>query len=95
MDTLINVIAVIELKKKNSFEACVTHAKQLFTDYFDYDIRNLLILYPADCKTKEGQPFWSGPKRCPTAINFDINEDRHAMFVHTFANLIALSLGLE
>jgi len=85
---------VIELKKTNSFEACVTVAKQLFTDQFDYQIRDLLSLFPADYKTKEGQPFWSGPKRCPSPIPFDINNETHAMFVFTYANLIGFSLGI-
>jgi ubiquitin-activating enzyme E1 len=94
IDSLRNVIEVIELKTTNSFESCVAHAKQTFTDCFDYSIRDLLHLFPADHTTKEGQPFWSGPKRCPSPIPFDINDERHSMFVHTFANLIALSLGI-
>ena len=40
-------------------------------------------------------PFWSGPKRAPDAITFDVNDELTLMFIISCANLIAYNLGLE
>lgn len=37
--------------------------------------------YPVDAKTTEGAPFWSGPKRAPQILNFDINDEEHINFI--------------
>ena len=42
-----------------------------------------------------GQPFWSGPKRCPKVLNFDPNIDLHLDFVLAAANLLAAVYGIE
>ena len=42
-----------------------------------------------------GQPFWSGPKRCPKVLNFDPNIDLHLDFVLAAANLLAAVYGVE
>jgi ubiquitin-activating enzyme E1 len=42
-----------------------------------------------------GQPFWSGPKRCPKALNFDAVVELHLDFVLAAANLLAAVHGLE
>lgn len=52
-------------------------------------------MFPADAVTKEGQPFWSGPKRCPDVANFDADDETHCQFMMACANLIAYNLNLE
>ena len=37
--------------------------------------------------TNSGAPFWSGPKRAPTPLDFDINNPTHLNFVIAAANL--------
>lgn len=32
-----------------------------------------LIFFPLEQLTKEGTPFWSGPKRAPEPLQFDYN----------------------
>merc|ERR1711976_75795 len=63
--------------------------------YYDHSIRDLLSIFPPDAKDKEGQPFWGGPKRCPSPITLNLDEKLHNDFVFSYANLIALGLGLE
>lgn len=52
------------------------------------------MTFPKDAKTKEGAPFWSGPKRYPDAIQFDASNAHHINFVLPFANLVAANLGV-
>ena len=66
-----------------------------FNEYYDHSIKDLLSIFPSDAKDKEGQPFWGGPKRCPSPITMDLNNKLHNDFVFTYSNLIALALGLE
>ena len=82
------------MKQTNNFESCVALARDHFNEYFDFSISDLLSLFPRDHKDKDGQPFWSGPKRCPSATKFDENDSRHVNFVFTYANLIAESLNI-
>jgi ubiquitin-activating enzyme E1 len=85
---------MVDLKKSADFDKCIEVARQLFTKYFTYDIQNLLYMFPEDHKDKEGQPFWSGPKRAPHAIFFDPTDPLHAHFVTACANLLAATLGI-
>ncbi|XP_039708144.1 ubiquitin-like modifier-activating enzyme 1, partial [Pteropus medius] len=44
--------------------------------------------------TSSGALFWSGPKRCPHPLTFDINNSLHLDYVMSAANLFAQSYGL-
>jgi len=94
IESLNRLISFINMKKANSFESCVALARDHFNEFFDFTIKDLLSLFPADHKDKEGQPFWSGPKRCPGPVVFDPSDERHVGFVLTYANLIAVSLSI-
>jgi len=65
-----------------------------FNSYYDHTIRDLLSIFPSDHLDKEGQPFWSGPKRCPGPVTFDISNETHLDFVVSYANLIATAMNL-
>jgi ubiquitin-activating enzyme E1 len=56
---------------------------------------DLLGMFPADATDKSGNPFWSGPKRCPDAVKFDAEDDIHFQFIWACANLIAFNLNIE
>ena len=66
----------------------------MFEADFDHGIRDLLRLFPADHKDDSGNPFWSGPKRCPNPLTFNADEDLSYNFVVATANLIAFNLGI-
>jgi len=75
--------------KCSTFEDCIRWARTLFEDYFYRNIAQLLHNFPLDAKDKSGAPFWSGPKRPPTAIQFHSTDPVHLDFVVSAANLIA------
>ena len=94
-DQLQNIKDLIEIAKGKDVANCVKVAKEIFETKFDHDIRDLISLFPADHKDSHGQPFWSGPKRCPSPIPFDANDPLHVSFVLNCANLIASTIGIE
>eukprot|EP00828_Plagiopyla_frontata_P001980 TRINITY_DN1005_c0_g1_i2.p1 TRINITY_DN1005_c0_g1~~TRINITY_DN1005_c0_g1_i2.p1 ORF type:complete len:795 (+),score=155.73 TRINITY_DN1005_c0_g1_i2:97-2481(+) len=78
-----------------SYNQCLLLARNIFQDIFHNSIASLLNSFPLDHKTEQGQPFWSGPKRPPQVINFDVNEHWHFIFVKSAANILANCFGLD
>jgi len=85
---------LVDLKKSADFSKCVQVAREYFESLFNHQIQNLLHIFPKDHKDKDGQLFWSGPKRAPNAVNFDPSDPLHVHFVTACANLIAYNLGI-
>ena len=95
VETLEKVKKVLVEDRPNNFEDCVTWARVYFQDNFHNQIAQLLHNFPPDQTTSSGQPFWSGPKRCPKVLNFDSSIDLHLDFVLAAANLLAAVHGIE
>lgn len=85
---------IVDLKKSADFNKCIEVARLRFDDLFDHQIQNLLHIFPADHKDKDGQPFWSGPKRAPSPVHFDASDPLHVHYIESCANLIAFTLGI-
>jgi ubiquitin-activating enzyme E1 len=81
-------------ERPSSFANCIKWARFYFEDNFSNQIKQLLINFPSDQQTSTGQPFWSGHKRCPDAIAFDVNEQIHFDYVSAAANLKAEIYGI-
>ncbi|SCV99655.1 LAFE_0A07976g1_1 [Lachancea fermentati] len=77
------------------FEDCVKWARLEFEKKFNHEIKQLLYNFPKDAKTSTGAPFWSGPKRAPEPLEFDISNPNHFHFVVGGANLRAFNYGLK
>ena len=77
------------------FDECIAWARQQFELEYNNEIRQLLHSLPKDLITKEGTPFWSGPKRAPEPLRFDVNEPAHLEYVISAANLHAFNYGLK
>lgn len=83
------------MKREGNYEDCIKLAKDQFNNYYNHTIKDLLSIFPKDHKDKDGQAFWSGPKRAPSPIEFDAANEEHVKFVMSYANLIAIALGLN
>jgi len=68
---------IVDLKKSADFSKCVEVSRLHFEQLFNHSIANLLHIFPEDHKDKDGQPFWSGPKRAPKPIPFNPNDPLH------------------
>ncbi|CUM64267.1 uncharacterized protein PRCAT00001864001 [Priceomyces carsonii] len=78
-----------------SFDDCIKWARLEFEKKFNHDILQLLYNFPEDAKTTNGAPFWSGPKRAPKPLQFDIHNKDHFSFVVGAASLLAHVYGLK
>ena len=95
LDTMESVRAVLIHQKPNSFEDCVAGARFSFEELFSNTIKQLLYNFPKDQVTSSGALFWSGPKRCPSPIAFDPDNDLHLDYIVAGANLRAYNYGLK
>ena len=80
---------------ENSFEKIIQQALILFYENFEFKINKLLNEFPIDHKNKDGSPFWSGSKRIPSSIKFDINNEDCYNFVKYYSIILARSIGVE
>jgi ubiquitin-activating enzyme E1 len=94
-DRLERVLHCLVADRPLSFEQCVAWARLRFEEYFNNNIRQLLFNFPTDAVTSTGAPFWSGPKRAPTALTFDPTNELHLDFITAAANLRAENFGLN
>lgn len=78
-----------------TFEDCVGWARMLFEKQYNNAIQQLLFNFPKDSTTSSGQPFWSGPKRAPDPIKFDINNETHYQFLVAATNLHAFNYNIN
>lgn len=78
-----------------TFEDCIKWARNEFETKYNHEIKQLLYNFPADATTSTGAPFWSGPKRAPKPLEFDINNKDHFNFIVGGANLLAFVYGLK
>ena len=92
--TMEEVKKIVDLKKSADFTKCISVARLHFQKLFFDEISNLIYMFPSDSLDKSGQPFWSGPKRCPSPTVYNPEDPLHAKFVAAAANLIAFNLGI-
>lgn len=94
METLDSVKRALVDDRPQSFEDCVLWARKHFAEQFHNQIVQLLHNFPKEQTTSSGEPFWSGPKRCPHALDFDVNNELNLDYIVAAANLKAEVYGL-
>ena len=77
LDTLKKVKESVLDDRPSSFEDCIAFARLRFEDSFHNSILQLLHNFPADTVTAQGALFWSGSKRPPEALVFDVADPLH------------------
>lgn len=79
----------IDLMAKNTLKEYVKLALFFYQHFFDGEIAKLLALFPADYKDKDGNLFWTSPKRPPVNIPFDKSNEDHMKFVTTAVQVLS------
>jgi len=82
-------------KRPKNFSDCIEYSRMRFEKLFNHDIKQLLHVYPLDAKTKDGNLFWSLPKRPPVPVDFDKENMLHCTFITSMACLRATIFFLE
>lgn len=81
--------------RPTTFAECVQWARLQFQHDYSDEISQLLYNLPKDQVNSNGTPFWSGPKRAPDALEFDIDDELDFNYLVAAANLHAFNYGLK
>ncbi|CAF4189659.1 unnamed protein product [Rotaria sp. Silwood2] len=84
-----NVKRIIQTERPKNFFNCIAWARNLFEQQFHNNIVQLLYNFPPDYLTTNGDRFWSGAKRCPRVLGFDVTNKTHLDFIVAASNLFA------
>ena len=93
----LNILEVYneEKNEKKIIEILMGKGIEIFYKLFFIKIKTILNLYPINFKTIEGNYFWSGEKRRPETLEFNINDELSFEFVKSFIILLLNSLNLN
>ncbi|XP_017780893.1 PREDICTED: ubiquitin-like modifier-activating enzyme 1 isoform X2 [Nicrophorus vespilloides] len=94
IEVLESVKAALVDDRPKSVQDCVLWARLHWEEQYSNQIKQLLFNFPPDQLTSTGQLFWSGPKRCPEPLTFDVENPLHLDYVFTGANLKAEVYGI-
>jgi ubiquitin-activating enzyme E1 len=101
-ETVMNIRKTLVDERPVSFEDCVVWARLQFEKLFNNQIRQLLFNFPEDQVTSTGTKFWSGSKRCPKPLIFNLEDKcedakmrNHFDFIVAAANLRAQMFGIN
>jgi len=95
LEVVKTIYSCLVTDKPLTFEECIAWARQKFEDFFNNGIQQLLFNFPKDLITSSGAPFWSGPKKAPNPLQFDMENPDHLEFIVAAANLRAANYGLN
>lgn len=95
LEVLESVKTAIVDERPKTFADCVAWARCHWQEQYSNQIRQLLFNFPPDQVTSSGQLFWSGPKRCPDPLVFDVNNTLHMDYIIAAANLKAKVYGIK
>ena len=76
-------------KLPQNFNDCIKLAKEKYYKVYISNIKRLLNIYPVDKKDKDGNLFWSLPKRPPKVIDFNIKNSLCRDFISAYSCLLA------
>ena len=72
-DQLKQIEKYLVKERPTTFTQCIEWARLQFESDYVNEIKQLLFNLPKDQVNSNGTPFWSGPKRAPDPLEFDIN----------------------
>ncbi|KAH9246697.1 hypothetical protein BASA81_015746 [Batrachochytrium salamandrivorans] len=91
---VVDLVRLLVNTEANTLERCVLDARDMFHERFHASVVELIASYPEDTLDSTGKRFWSGTKRFPQAIEFDLNNELHMTYMLATTNLLAFNRGL-
>jgi len=83
----------IKYNTMSDITKCAEWAVDMFIDNYCNNIKQLLTTFPSDHEITPGVKFWSGGKRCPKPIEFDIMNTTHMDYIEATTILLARISG--
>ena len=84
-----NFKKIISLKLGMNYETIVFHSIETFQELFEFSVEEILQKFPSDLLIKgTNKKFWSGARKEPKKIIFDVNNEEHFQFIYCMTYLL-------
>ena len=91
-----NFKKLVTLKLGMNFETIVFYSIELFEDLFSLSTEKILSKFPSDLRLKEtNEKFWSGNRKEPKKILFDLNNEEHYDLIYCMTYLFCKILKIQ
>ena len=91
-----NFKKIISLKLGMNYETIVFHSIETFQELFEFSIEEILQKYPSDLLIKgTNKKFWSGARKEPKKIMFDVNNEEHFQFIYCMTYLLCEIMEID
>ena len=95
IDKMKKIKKLLEIITENNFEKIILEGIEMFYEYYIFQIKKLINEFPIDHKNKDGTLFWSGSKRFPKELDFNINDIDCFNFIKYYSFLLARSINVK
>ena len=90
------IFKLLKIAKTKSVEKCIKYSIKKYYRFYIDKINFILKYFPPDkIDNDTGLKFWTGNKRLPHPLLFDIDEEMCFEFVKSFSNLLTKCLGID
>lgn len=88
------IVRYAKMLINKDFRECLKIALEEYNESFYDSIIRILINHPLNSLNQDGSKFWSGDKRCPTPLVFNIDNNLAFLFVKIYAKILAKSMSI-
>lgn len=86
---------LLEIIIENNFDKIIQNAIEIFYEEFNFQIQKLIDEFPHDHINEDGSLFWSGSKRFPNIIDFNINNQDCFNFIKYYSLILSRSIKVK
>ena len=91
-----NIFELLKIANKQDFVECVKIAIKKYLKFFNHNIIDLLKIHPPEKINKEtGLRYWTGNKKMPHPLDYNIYDNQCYEFIKSFSSLLAECLGID
>lgn len=93
-EIIIKVIIYLKIIINKDYNEILKIAFEEYDESFEKSIKRTLTNYPPDFINSDGTRFWSGNKRCPKPIKFDIKNNLSINYIKSYAKILSNELSI-
>lgn len=94
MNKIKKIFRYINIILNKNFKECIKIALEEYNEAYNLSIIRILNNNPPNSLNEDGTRFWSGNKRCPHPLPFDIKNKLALIFVVNYAKILANSMSI-
>ena len=88
------VIRFLKIIINKDYFDCLKIAFEEYNESFNNNIKRILSNYPPNFTNSDGSKFWTGNKRCPIPIEFNLKNDYAYLFIKSYAKILANEMSI-